>query len=248
MKILIYDIEISPNIAYTWPGSMYERDVLDVRENWQVLSIAWKFLGDKEVRCISKQYDRDDRRIVGSFHKVLAQADIVVAHNGASFDNKNMNSKFLEYGHPPPRPYKTVDTLQWAKLRFRLNSNKLDDLGRILKCGRKIKNPFGFDLWLDVMSGKSAAWRHMIRYNKQDVNLLEKVYLKLRPWIEKHPNVGLAFAGFHCPKCGSAKVQSRGCRPRQYGWVREYQCRSCGGWGSTRHAVKKNEAQLKNPG
>ena len=48
----------------------------------------------------------------------------------------------------------------------------------------------------------------MKRYNKQDVVLLEKIYLKLRPWIRIHPDI--LKSGICCQKCGSINIEWRG--------------------------------------
>ena len=72
----------------------------------------------------------------------------------------------------------------------------------------------------------------MKKYNRQDVIATEKVYLRLRPWIENHPNIG-AYKGSDqplCPKCGSGKLQAQGFRVLQQGRYQRYQCQECGGW------------------
>ena len=249
LKILIYDIENSPNISYTWPGSMHEQNVIDIKENWQLLSVAYKWLGEKEVHCISKQGHKSDKDLVKKVHKLFDEADVIVAHNAVMFDNKKCRAKFLEHGLPPPSPYKTIDTLQISRERFSLNSHKLDDLGKLLGVGRKIKIQEGFELWLDVMADKPEAWTKMIAYNKQDVVLLEKVYLKLRPWMDRHPHVGLGGDGKRCPKCGGTQLQSRGQRRTIQGFYNRYQCQSCGGWSTDRLKIENSpSAKLTNPG
>ena len=44
----------------------------------------------------------------------------------------------------------------------------------------------------------------MVTYNKRDVDLLEEVYLKLLPWIKRHPNIGniIGTDKIVCPNCG----------------------------------------------
>lgn len=247
MKILLYDIENAPNVSYTWPGSMYEQTVIDVKENWQILSIAYKWLDEDKVHCITKQNQKDDRALIKKFWKVMNEADIVIAHNGVNFDNKKVAAKFLEYGLTPPSPFKTIDTLQVARNKFSLNSNRLDDLARLLGIGRKIKIAEGFELWLDVMANKPAAWKKMVEYNKHDVVLLEGVYKKLRPWMDKHPHVRLDGNLRECPKCGSTHTQRRGLGFNAQGAYHRVQCMSCGGWAHERAKIKSATHKLKNP-
>ena len=60
------------------------------------------------------------------------------------------------------------------------------------------------------MAGDKKAWVKMKKYNAQDVVLLEKVYLCLRPWAKSHPNMSMYQEGVACPKCGSSKGFHRG--------------------------------------
>jgi DNA-directed RNA polymerase subunit RPC12/RpoP len=43
----------------------------------------------------------------------------------------------------------------------------------------------------------------MLNYNKHDVIGLEQLYLKLRPYIKNHPNLGVLLDEDVCPNCGS---------------------------------------------
>ena len=48
----------------------------------------------------------------------------------------------------------------------------------------------------------------MERYNRHDVVLLEEVYIKIRPWIHSHPNLGL-YVDSKTPvysNCGSKSI------------------------------------------
>ena len=97
---------------------------------------------------------------------------------------------FLKLGWLPPRPFLEIDLLQSVRSRFRLTSNKLDFVAQFLGLGQKTKHK-GMQLWKDCIDGDAAAWEVMEEYNKQDVVLLEDLYLYLLPWISNHPNLGL---------------------------------------------------------
>jgi hypothetical protein len=60
---------------------------------------------------------------------------------------------------------------------------------------------------------------------------MEKLYIKLRPWIKGHPNPALFTADKEmCPTCGSHDYQHRGyARTGAYIYKR-YQCKGCGKW------------------
>jgi hypothetical protein len=49
--VLLYDLETSPNIGYTW--GTRETDVIKIIHPRQIISIAWKWLGETEVKVLS---------------------------------------------------------------------------------------------------------------------------------------------------------------------------------------------------
>jgi uncharacterized protein YprB with RNaseH-like and TPR domain len=229
-KVLFFDLETSPNLGYTW--GKWEQNVIEFTKEWGLLCFAYKWQGEAEVKCLTKQ-GRSEKALVKELWKVLDEADVIVAHNLDQFDNKKSKAKFLEYGFGPPSPYKRIDTLKIARANFALNSNKLDDLGATLKLGRKAQTG-GFSTWLGCMNGDEKAWAKMIKYNKQDVVLLEKVYNKLRPWATTHPHMG-ALSGDKslCPICASSNVQCRGWTIAKVAKKRRMHCQSCSHWWSS---------------
>ena len=83
----------------------------------------------------------------------------------------------------------------------------------------------------------------MEKYNKQDVVLLEKLYVKLLPWITAHPNVG-AFQEDKavCPHCGGIDYQKRGLATAALMQYQRYRCNDCGTWfRSTTSVTEKSE-------
>lgn len=230
IKCLLFDIETAANLAYVW--GKFEQDVIRFQSEWYMLSWSAKWLnGEHITKCLADyQYDpndpHNDKELVTDLWKLFNEADVIIGHNGDKFDIKKANTRFIEHGLPPPAPYKTVDTLKVARKYFGFNSNKLDDLGRRLGVGRKIKHS-GFDLWLGCIRGELASWKKMKSYNRQDVVLLERVYLKLRPWIENHPPTSEDPA--ECP-CGGL-YKKRGSSLLKGGKRRQrFQCKKCGKW------------------
>jgi len=234
LKVLLIDIETSPNLGYCW--GKYEQDIITFEREWNIISVSYKWLGEKETKVFAlpdfELYKTDktsDKEIVRKIWDILDQAHIVVGQNLDKFDIRKINSRFIVNGLTPPSPYKTVDTLKIAKKYFGFNSNKLNDLGTYLGVGNKV-NTGGFQLWLDCAAGKADAWKKMKAYNKQDVVLLEKVYLKMRPWLATHPNIGVLKPGFNCHTCGSDKVQRRGYSFSKATKYQRFHCSSCGSW------------------
>jgi uncharacterized protein YprB with RNaseH-like and TPR domain len=166
---------------------MYEQNVLGFVKEWELLTFAYKWLGEKEVHIVSRRHPKTstDKAMARALKDVLEQADIVVAHNGMSFDDKKSNAKFIQHGLGPVKPFIAIDTKRVAKQSFMFNSNSLDNLGNLLGVGRKLKHN-GFALWEGCMAGDKKSFETMEKYNVQDVLLLERVYRKFEPWIVKN--------------------------------------------------------------
>lgn len=244
-KILLFDIETSPNIGYSW--GKWEQNIIAFKKEWELLSVAYKYLGEKEVHCITRNQfkDKTDKTLTRELKNLLDDAQIVIAHNGDEFDIKKANAKFVEHGLGPSTPFQKIDTKKIAKRYFKFNSNSLDDLGNLLGVGRKEKTG-GFDLWLGCMAGKKDDWKKMAEYNKQDVLLLEKVYLRLLPWAESHPNMNLLNnKESGCPKCGGTRLKSKGLRYTKTAVYRSHICLSCGGYCQSRVSEKTLKPEYK---
>lgn len=242
-KILYYDIETSPLVGYAW--KKWEADILEVKQDWYILSFCAKWKDGKTIvkalpdYLLYKKEPHNDRSLVRDLWELFNEADVIIGHNSDKFDNRKSNARFIAHGLTPPVPYKTIDTLKIARQSFNFTSNRLDDLGKALGVGRKLKTG-GFDLWLRCLGGDLKAWGLMKKYNKQDVVLLEEVYLKLRPWAKSHPNLSLLEEKVSCPKCGSEKIQFRGYARNLTTKYRRFQC-ECGAWGRT----TKNILEIK---
>lgn len=232
-RILLFDIETSPLISYTW--GIWEQDVIEVKEEWYMLCFAYKWLGEKKTHIVAlpdfKAYKKDKRNdyfLIEKLHELFNQADIVIAHNGDMFDIKKANARFIFHGLEQPNVYKTIDTLKLARRYFKFDSNKLDYLGQYLKLGRKLPHT-GKHLWFGCMDGDMKSWELMKRYNIQDVVLLEKVYLKLRGWAGNGANLALITGNFSsCPRCGSEHIIKSGLSYTSAIVYQSYRCMNCG--------------------
>jgi hypothetical protein len=116
-----------------------------------------------------------------------------------------------------------------ARKHFAFDSNKLNDLGQYLGVGKKIPTT-GFDLWKRCMAGEDAAWEKMERYNRRDIVLLEKVYLKLRPYATTHPKLDVYQENGCCPRCQSLRVIRKGIAITINRKYQQWKCQDCGSW------------------
>lgn len=235
MKILFIDLETTPIQAYTW-GPKWECSITEFIEHTRILSYSAKYLDGSYITKGWPDYKGykkgvlDDKLITQDIWKLLDEVDVALAHCGNAHDFKIINARFMYYKLQPPTPYKVLDTRTIARKYLKLPSYSLDDICDYFGLGRKLSNT-GFKLWKSCIDGDKKAWNLMKKYNKQDVALLEKVYLTLRPWIQNHPNIGMFYnSGLKCPKCGSEKLQSRGFAINQTTKYRRAQCLNCAGW------------------
>lgn len=235
-KILLYDLETSLEAVTVF--SLQHNDYINpdaIIKERSIICVSWKWLGEKKVHSVSvlddpkrfSQDTSDDKYVVETFRKVMLEADVVIGHNSENFDKKYLDTRILFHGLDPLPPITSIDTYKVAKSNLLFNSNKLDYIGGYLGVGRKKTTSPG--LWMRVFNGDVNAIKEMIVYNKQDVLLLERVYLKLQPFCANHINRQL-FGQTGCPRCGSAKVQSRGFHRAISRVYRRWQCQACAGW------------------
>lgn len=246
-RILLFDIENAPNTAYIW--SLYQEVLSEsmLDSAWYILCWSAKWLGESKIYSSAlidfpqafKKNPENDKLVLQKLWTLLDEADIVIAHNGKAFDVRKVNARFVMNGMLPPSPYKVVDTLLAARQYFFFTSNKLDDLGKYLKVGEKVDTG-GFKLWKQCMMGNKTAWKKMVKYCKNDITLLEKVYLKLRPFIQNHPNLTVYDENdsHQCPKCNSDNLKKEGFFYTDVCKYQRYSCKDCGGWSRGRKNLR----------
>lgn len=230
-KILFFDIETSPILAYTW--GIWDQNIAlnQIKQDWFVLSWSAKWLGSKEVMYMDQRDAKDvsdDKALLEGIWKLLDEADVVCTQNGKAFDQKKLYARFILNGMQPPSSFQHHDTKKIASKHFAFTSNKLEYLTDKLNTKyKKIKNS-GFTLWTRCLSGDPKAWKEMEKYNKYDVLALEELYLKLMAW---EPKVNYAVfnddVSFQCA-CGSKKLQSKGYAYTASGKYKRYICLKCG--------------------
>lgn len=247
VKVLIVDIETSPLRAYVW--SRWNQNIyLDQTiSEWFMLCWSAKWLGDSNTYSdkLTKEevLKEDDKRITIKLWKLLDEADIVVAHNGDKFDIPKMNSRFILNGLFPTSPYKQIDTKKIASKQFGFSSNKLDALATYF--GIENKDDTDFELWVKCLSGDEEALDYMEKYNIKDVIILEKVFLKLLPWIPSFPNMGIYMHEENvCSHCGSKHIKEDSFFYTNSNKFKTYRCNDCGGFSRSRVGEIKNQKNI----
>jgi hypothetical protein len=259
-KILVIDIETAPLEAYCW--GLWDQNVglNQIKTEWSILSFAAKWLNESKVIYADTsgkgpKHVREDKALLVQIHALLDEADIVVAQNGRRFDVKKINARMVMAGLKPYSPIRIVDTLEAAKKYFAFTSNKLEWASEHLTSQKKLahKEFPGFELWKEFLLCNPKAIKVMKQYNIRDVTATEEYYLRIRPWIANHPNMGVYsdIIEHTCTNCASPNLQSRGKQRLQQGLYNRYQCQDCGKWSRGKNmllAINKRKALLTNIG
>lgn len=248
MKRLIWDIETSPNVMYSWRAgwkiTLGPENIIDER---QILCICWKWEDQKKIYSLTWN-DGSDEEMVEKFAPVLADADEAVAHNGDNFDIRWYQARHMLLGLPPIPDTKTVDTLKICKKKFYLNSYRLDYIAQKVLGRGKIHT--GFNLWRECIERtqpdpeiRAKNLRKMVRYCKRDVAILEQVWKHIAPYSTPATHAAVAETGnpmhrWMCAHCGSDDVVTNKRRATAAGMTRwTMQCHACGRYYTIANAV-----------
>jgi RNase P subunit RPR2 len=244
IRILLLDIETAPSLAYIWDARTDYVTVDKVTAPGYTLCWSAKWLGEKDM-MFDSVHESSQKKMLSGIHRLMDEADAIVTYNGLKFDIPTLNREYIKNGMSPPSPSRQIDLYPVVKKEFKFFSNKLDWVAKELGVGAKLQHK-GMELWKECMAGKESAWSVMTRYNKNDVTLLEKVYIKVRPWIRNHPNVGVYSDERRpmCKNCGGHVMQSRGRVATETQIFRKYQCQKCGAW--TRSAMGQLDREKRS--
>lgn len=230
-KRLFFDIETSPNIGLFWQAGYKQKiDYQNIIQERAIICICYKWEDDKEVYFLTWDRKQNDKGMLEKFIEVANDADELVGHNGDKFDLAFIRSRCLFHKIPMFPTYRTIDTLKISRSKFRLNSNRLNYIAQYLGIGSKIKTEF--DLWKQVLlENDKTALERMVKYCKQDVVLLEKVYKHLSIHVEPKTHYGVLFGQGRgsCPECGSDDIVVNNRRTTATGLVKlQMRCNTCG--------------------
>lgn len=227
---MFFDIEVSPNIGFFWnPGHKVSIGYDNIITERGIICICYKWEGDKKIESLQWDGKKSDKKLLSNFIKIANQADEMVGHNGDKFDLAWIRTRCLFHRIEMFPSYTTIDTLKIARSKFRFNSNRLDYIGKFLGIGQKIHTDF--NLWKDiVLKGDKAAMAKMIKYCKQDVQLLEEVYTQMKNHIPVKSHFGRTFLQSRdtCPECGSDDIAISKTRFSATGICKaQFQCNTC---------------------
>lgn len=214
-KVLLLDIETAPAVSYHWGRWKVNVGPSQVIHRPYMITWAAKWLGHDFVYSDMlplyegfEENPKDDYAIVHSMWKMLDAADVVIGHYVKRFDLAFLNARFAFHGLPAPSPYKVICTKEMASKNYKFEANSLKELADYF--GLDNKDDMDFTDWKNCVDGigTNAGWLKMLRYNEQDVRVLEAVYLKLRVHATNHPNFALYYNDgvMRCTTCGSKEL------------------------------------------
>lgn len=250
MRVLFFDIETAPTLAYLWnPIRVNYVPPQQTIHEYFVLCWAAKWSDGKKVfsdRVTSGEAtEQDDKRVIASLAELLREADIAVGHNVDKFDIPRVNARVMLQGLEPLGPIGTIDTLKLAKSNFGFAHFTLDWIAEQLGVGRKGKT--GFELWERCYHGDGKALKALEKYCRGDVTLLEKVFNAMKPHVRRLRRLHDAeHDGQHiCPSCGATGAGNFTIR-KYYrtaaGTFPQYQCKSCFRYSRGRKSIKENRS------
>jgi hypothetical protein len=249
-RILLLDIETLPCLTAVFQKQMRNTYIKSeqILSDWYILSFSYKWLYSDglygEVLTKEEVEKEDDLRLCNDLFKLLDEADAVILHH-APFDIQNINTRFLIHGIFPPSPYKIIDTLVTARSKFGFTHNKLGAIATAL--GFPTKMDTDFSLWKKCMFGDEESLKYMLEYNKQDVVVLEYVYLAFRPYISNHLNWNnYSNTKDRCPVCGGTHLKHIE-EKYYYSFVNlynVYRCTDCGSIVRDRFSIKREDKPI----
>ena len=274
-KILCVDLETNFMKNATWGLWKQNIHIGQILEDWSMICWSAKWLFEDEIFngtvTAEESIMRNDRQATVKLWKLINEADILIAHNLIGFDLKKMNTCFAKHQLGKPSSSQYIDTLQISRKNLSLPSNKLDYIAKFF--GIPMKHDTGFKLWREcdgvdailkeeiITIGNKiqkvtsynkkvidSALDYMTEYCDNDVSILEEVYLALREWDTRHPNLALYgdLEDSQCHVCGGFNLSHT---PKQYitsvSRFDVFRCNDCGGLSRRRQADKRNRELLR---
>lgn len=211
----------------------------------RVICIGYKFLGDRKPKLLrASDYQReglwDDSGMIDAFSKVFATCDYHATWYGSRFDLPVINARIIQSGQKPLPPKPHLDLWKTARYKFKTGGgNRLAKWQDFLEISEE-KTVVKPSIWIKARYGHEPSLKYIYDHCILDVDVLEGVFLKLRPWVEEEPARGLIVDVERgtCISCGSDMLTYQGWRVSKTRRYRQMQCQNCGKWQKEKGADK----------
>jgi uncharacterized protein YprB with RNaseH-like and TPR domain len=126
----------------------------------------------------------DDSATVKQVAEILADHDVLAAHNGSRFDLPFLRTRMARWGMKRLPDLKLVDPLSIAWRRLRLKSNRLGNVSDHLGIKDR-KTPLDMSIWMDaVLNGSTSAMDKIVEHCVADVKVLAGVLDLVKPYVK----------------------------------------------------------------
>lgn len=211
-KILIYDIETGRIPAMVWWTGKQYIGHNQLLEEPKIITIAYKWLGENDVKYLTWDKNHCDKDMLKEFLKVYNKADLVVGQNNDRFDNRWVNARAMKYNLDINVFIRSFDIMKQTKRLFRLPSYSMAYITKFLGVETKLQHE-GILMWDMIQRGTPGEQKEylqkMVDYNVQDIIATEDMYLSLRKYMGNVVHFGVLNGEekWTCPNCGSRKVK-----------------------------------------
>lgn len=211
-KIMVYDIETSRTEATVWWTGKQYINHKQLRTEPKIISVAWKWIGEDEVKSLTWDKDHCDKKMLDVFLKEYNNASMVIGQNNNSFDNKWVNTRAAKHKLRVDRYVKSFDIYRMAKRYFRIPSFSMAYMAKYFGLTLKQSHE-GIHMWDMIEYGtkeeQTEYLQKMVDYNKGDIVTTEELYMTLKPYFGSVTNnaVKQGLPKWACPVSGSTDIK-----------------------------------------
>jgi hypothetical protein len=234
-KILFYDIETRPLLAYIWrlgEQVVYHHQLAKHGAGYDIICISYAWDDGKPAKTFHWGYrEQDSSRVIREFDKLVKQADVTIGKNSDRFDVKHINTQRLLQNLPPLPEWidYTDDVEKQLRKYFVFPSYSLDYVSKALELGGKVK--MEFQDWIDIVEKLSeASFRKMMEYNRKDVEDTRAIWNKIKAHVKPKLNMATFYGDFRCINCGSTELKRDGTRCRGKTKYQMFFCKTHNGY------------------
>ena len=249
-KILFYDIETRPLLAYIWrlgEQVVYHHQLAKWGYRYDIICISYAWDDGKPAKTLHWGYkEQDSSRVIRAFDEIIKQATVTIGKNSDKFDVKHINTQRLLQNLPalPQWMDYTDDVEKQLRKHFVFPSYSLDYVSKELGLGGKVK--MEFQNWIDIVEKKNeASFRKMLEYNRKDVEDTRAIWNRIKPHIKPKLNMATFHGEARCINCGSANLKKDGTRCRGKVRYQMFFCRAHNGYaGQVVISTPRNTARM----
>ena len=235
-KILFYDLETSPLLAYIWRcgeqfvgHSQLQKD----HSQYGIICASYCWNDGEPAKTINWGYnEQSTAKVVEQFDKIIKQADMAIGKNSDRFDVKMLNAARMFSGLPgmPEWSKYTDDLEKQMRKHFKLPSQSLDYISAQLGYGGKTK--MEMQDWIDIVERNKngrAKLKKMCGYCEKDVEDTRTIWNHCEEHFTPRFNMGTYLQKVDvCIRCGSDRINKSGIRALGGTLWQEYRCGDCG--------------------